>query len=141
VSQVPRLQAALAAEHAAVFGYGAVGARLAGSARAEAAAADAAHRARRDAVAAVLTGLGEVPGAAERAYTLPFPVTSGPAALRLAVLLEERVASTWRAALPDTTGPVRRAALAALTDCAVRAVRWRQRATPRSPATVPFPGA
>jgi hypothetical protein len=35
---------------------------------------------------------------------------------------------------------LRRTAIAALTDAAVRAARWRRLVTPHSP-TVPFPGA
>ncbi|MGC3005519.1 DUF4439 domain-containing protein, partial [Streptomyces sp. G35A] len=44
------LQAALAAEHAAVYGYGVVGGRIGKDRRAEARAAYDAHRARRDAL-------------------------------------------------------------------------------------------
>ncbi|MGV9632289.1 DUF4439 domain-containing protein, partial [Streptomyces sp. NPDC003487] len=48
---IEALQAALAAEHAAVYGYGVVGGRIGETRRAEARAAYAAHRARRDALA------------------------------------------------------------------------------------------
>ena len=139
--EVRSLQDALAAEHAAVFGYGVVGARLADADREAAEAAELAHRARRDATASLLSGRGEKPVAAEPAYQLPFPVTDRVAAMKLALRLEERVAQAWRAALPATKGDVRRTALAALTDCALRAVRWRRVAAPDKPAVVAFPGA
>lgn len=138
--EVSSLQDALAAEHAAVFGYGVVGARLADGDRDAAEGAEIAHRGRRDATAALLSGRGEDPVAAEPAYQLPFPVTDRNAAVKLALQLEDRVAAAWRAALPATKGDVRRTALAALTDCALRAVRWRRVAAPKEPATVAFPG-
>jgi hypothetical protein len=130
---------ALAAEYAAIFAYGPIGVRLTDAARRDARAAEAAHRARRDALVLQLSaGGGEVP--ADRAgYALPFAVTDRAAALRLAVEIEERTAAFWRAALPVTTGADRTRALNALTDCAVRATRWRRMAGV-SPVTVAFPG-
>ncbi|MGW7362968.1 DUF4439 domain-containing protein, partial [Streptomyces sp. NPDC054841] len=50
MSTLHAAQAALAAEHAALYGYGVVGGRAGESRRAEAMAAHAAHRARRDAL-------------------------------------------------------------------------------------------
>lgn len=137
---VPRLQAVLAAEHAAIFGYGALGPFLTGAARGTAADAEAAHRDRRDAVAALLVGAKAEPVPAERAYALPFPVADRASALKLALQLEERTAAAWRAAVPEVTGADRRTALAALIDCAVFATRWRRAAAPAAPATVAFPG-
>ncbi|WP_431934883.1 ferritin-like domain-containing protein [Micromonospora sp. RP3T] len=130
---------ALAAEYAAVWAYGVIGVHLTDAARSAARAAEAAHRSRRDALLLQLAeGAGQVP--ADRAgYALPYPVTDRATALRLAVEIEERTAGHWRAALPHTTGADRNAALAALTDCALRATRWRRTAGV-SPVTVPFPG-
>jgi hypothetical protein len=133
------LGAALAAEHAAIFAYGPIGVRLAGAAATDARLAEAAHRSRRDALVLRLAELGATPAPASAAYTLPFPVTDRATALRLATEIEERTAAVWRAALPDTADADRAMALAALTDCAVRATRWRRTAGV-SPATVPFPG-
>lgn len=133
------LATALAAEHAAIFAYGPVGVRLTERLRADARAAEAVHRDRRDALVMMLgTGGGAIPAAAA-AYALPFPVTDKASALRLAIQVEERVAAAWRAALPATNGNERSGALAALTDAAVRATRWR-RSAGVSPATVAFPG-
>ncbi|MGW0433908.1 ferritin-like domain-containing protein [Micromonospora sp. NPDC003197] len=134
-----QLAAALAAEHAAIFAYGPIGVRLSGAARREARAAETAHRNRRDALVTLLTRDGSTPPAPEPAYTLPFPVTDRASALRLAITVEERTAAAWRAALPTTTDADRAQALTGLTDCAVRATRFRKQAG-TTPATVPFPG-
>ncbi len=76
---VGALQAALAAEHAAVYGYGVAGAHLSG-ARQKAAAQDwQIHEASRDALAAMITARGAQPVAAAAAYRLPFRVNSARA--------------------------------------------------------------
>lgn len=131
------LAAALAAEHAAIFAYGVIGARLKGDARSEARAAEAAHRARRDELILLLAAATAPP--AEPAYALPFPVTDADSALRLAIEIESRSAAVWRAALPAVDAGPRARVLAGLTDCAVRATRWRRLAGV-TPATVAFPG-
>jgi hypothetical protein len=133
------LGAALTAEYAAIFAYGPIGVQLADAARRAAREAEAAHRRRRDGLVLRLsTGNGTVP-AGQAGYALPYPVTDRASALRLAVEVEERTAAYWRAALAATTGAERTRALEALTDCALRAARWRRTAGV-SPSTVPFPG-
>ena len=135
-----RLVAALQAEHAAIFGYGALGPRL------EPAIIDllarepeAAHRARRDALLIRLASKGVTPPPSAPTYSLPFQVSDRTAALELALIIEERTAAIYRLARPDTAGEERKLALDALVDCAVRAARIR-RNTGTSPATVAFPG-
>ena len=136
-----RSRAALSAEHAAIFGYGVVGAHLDPAGKAVAADAEAAHRNRRDAlVAAADPGEGGRRRPRPPAYALPFPVTDRASALKLAVALEDGAAAAWRQALGPTTGDDRTMALNALIDCAVRATRWRA-AAGITPVTVPFPGA
>lgn len=135
-----RLAAALRAEHAAIFGYGPIGARLDGPALSLASSADAAHRARRDALLLRLSGGGATAPAAEPGYALPFPVTDRASALKLAITIEERTAAAWRAVLTETSGTDRALALDYLTDLAVRAVRLR-RAAALTTVTVPLPGA
>ncbi|WP_236239717.1 ferritin-like domain-containing protein [Streptomyces sp. CC228A] len=125
MSPLEAAQAALAAEHAAVYGYGVVGARLGGDRQAEAAAAHAAHRARRDALGRTVRDLGGTPAAAAAAYALPFPVADGDAAVRLAAELEERVAAVYADLVRASGGAARRDAAGALREAAVRAVRWR----------------
>src|SRR5262249_51813379 len=90
--ELEALQAVLSAEHAAVYGYGVVGGRVAEERRAEAQTAYDAHRARRDALVRKVRDLGGDPVAASAAYALPFPVADSAAAVRLAAELEERVA-------------------------------------------------
>ncbi|MEU6176218.1 DUF4439 domain-containing protein [Streptantibioticus parmotrematis] len=126
-------QAALAAEHAAVYGYGVVGARVDDGRRADAQAAYAAHRARRDAMARAVRGLGATPVAADAAYALPFPVTDAAAAVRLAAVLEDRVADAYADLVAAASGALRADAAADLADAAVRAGRWRG-------SCVAFPG-
>jgi len=131
---------ALGAEHAAIYGYGVVGARLDRTGQNAARQAEFDHRDRRDALVTRLTAADVDPPSAAPAYQLPFPVTDRESALRLAIHLEEGAALAWRQALPATTGDTRRFAVTALIDCAVRAARWRRTAGVL-PATVPFPGA
>ncbi|MET7488120.1 ferritin-like domain-containing protein [Streptomyces sp. NPDC005538] len=127
------LQAALAAEHAAVYGYGVVGGRIREGRRTEAKAAYDAHRARRDALVREVRDLGAKPVAASAAYALPFPVPDSATAVRLAADLEERVAGVYSDLVRAATGGLRGTAAEALREAAVRAVRWRG-------GSVPFPG-
>ncbi|MFJ4437484.1 ferritin-like domain-containing protein [Streptomyces sp. NPDC088923] len=117
-------QAALRAEHAAVYGYGVVGGRVAATRRDDARAAYDAHRARRDALERDVTDLGGTPEPAAAAYTLPFAVPDAAAALRLAGALEERVAAVYADLVRAASGQRRADAAAALREAAVRAVRW-----------------
>jgi hypothetical protein len=118
-------QAALAAEYAAVYGYGVVGARIGDDRRPQATAAYDAHRARRDAMRRALRDLGAEPVAADPGYELPFPVPDAAAAVRLAALIEDRVADAYADLVPVAGGDLRRSAATALRDAAVRAVGWR----------------
>ncbi|MEU2716570.1 ferritin-like domain-containing protein [Streptomyces sp. NPDC007205] len=132
-AELTALQASLAAEHAAVYGYGVVGGRIGAARQSEARAAYDAHRARRDALTLEVRDLGGQPVAANAAYALPFPVPDSAAAVRLAARLEERVAGVYADLVRAATGARRGAAAAALREAAVRAVRW-------SGESVAFPG-
>ncbi|WP_324790257.1 ferritin-like domain-containing protein [Streptomyces sp. H51] len=127
------LQAALAAEHAAVYGYGVVGGRIGERRRADARSAYDAHRARRDTLVREVRDLGGTPAAAAAAYALPFPVPDPAAAVRLAAELEDRVAGVYSDLVRASAGELRRGAAEALREAAVRAVRWRGE-------SVAFPG-
>jgi hypothetical protein len=135
---VTTLNDALAGEHAAIYGYGVLGAHVTGPSLVLAQQAEAAHRTRRDALLVRLASASPAPPAADPAYTLPFPVTDEASALRLAVGIEERTGDVWKAALADVGGDDRQRALDALTDCALRAARFR-RAGGQTPGTVPLP--
>ncbi|MGW6491802.1 ferritin-like domain-containing protein [Streptomyces sp. NPDC055056] len=132
-AELKALQAALAAEHAAVYGYGVVGGKIGEKRRSDARAAYDAHRARRDALVRAVKDLGGTPEAASAAYVLPFPVTDSPTAVRFAAELEERVAAVYSDLVRATTGDQRRTAAGALREAAVRAVRWNGE-------SVAFPG-
>ncbi|MEQ8144632.1 ferritin-like domain-containing protein [Streptomyces sp. OP7] len=127
------LQAALAAEHAAVYGYGVVGGRIGEQRRTEARTAYDAHRARRDTLVRAVRDAGGAPVAAAAAYALPFPVPNAAAAARLAAELENRVAGVYADVVRATTGERRRSAAEAMCEAAVRSVRW-------SGESVAFPG-
>ncbi|MCX4819733.1 ferritin-like domain-containing protein [Streptomyces sp. NBC_01142] len=125
MSTLDAVQAALAAEHAAVYGYGVVGARIGKDREGEATAGYDAHRARRDALARTVRDLDGKPVASEAAYALPFPVPDAAAAVRLAAVLEDRVAGVYSDLVRAAEGPLRQEAAGALREAAVRAVRWR----------------
>ncbi|MET7681560.1 ferritin-like domain-containing protein [Streptomyces sp. NPDC005423] len=127
------LQAALAAEHAAVYGYGVVGGRIREARRTEARAAYDAHRARRDALVRAVRDLGGAPVAAAAAYALPFAVPDSAAAERLAAELEDRVAGVYSDVVRAAVDGARGSAAEALREAAVRAARWRG-------GSVAFPG-
>ncbi|GHF92027.1 ferritin-like domain-containing protein [Streptomyces thermodiastaticus] len=127
------LQAALAAEHAAVYGYGVVGGRIGSTRRQDARAAWDAHRASRDALTRQVRELGGTPVAAAAGYALPFPVPDAAAAVRFAAQLEDRVAGVYADLVRASSGAARREAAGALREAAVRAVRWRGE-------SVAFPG-
>jgi hypothetical protein len=136
---VEALRAALAAEHAAIYGYGVAGARLPADLQAVARQAEASHRSRRDEVAMRIEALGGQLVAAEPAYALPYQVTNAATAMRLAADLEEGAAGAWREALGSTTDDDRRLAVDALIACAVMATKWRVMAGIQPP-TLHFPG-
>jgi hypothetical protein len=131
--ELKAVQAVLAAEHAAVYGYGVVGGRIREGRRTEARAAYDAHRARRDALSRAVRDLGGEPVAAAAAYALPFPVPDSAAAVRLAAELEDRVAGVYSDLVRATERGTRRTAAEALREAAVRAARWRGE-------SVAFPG-
>ncbi|MFI9051328.1 ferritin-like domain-containing protein [Streptomyces sp. NPDC053427] len=119
------VQAALAAEYAAVYGYGVVGGRIARARRGEAQVAYDAHRARRDGLRRTVRDLGGTPPASAAAYELPFPVPDAAAAARLAAELEDRLAAVYADLVRAAEGSRRMDAAAALREAAVRSVRWR----------------
>lgn len=136
--QVVLLQAALEAEHAAVYAYGVLGARLTTTRRAATDAFDA-HRSRRDALTTALRAAGKPAPAAQPSYDVAAATAND--ALALAVQVEVGVGVRWRDLVGGTTDPaVRAQAVSALTDTAIRAARWRK-VIGLKPPTVALPGA
>ena len=138
---VRALQAALAAEHAAVYGYGIAGAHLGGARRRAATRDWTAHQAARDTLAAMITALGGQPVQAATAYRLPFPVHTRSAAVMLAAYLEDRVAAAYLGlvALPDAG--LRVFGARAVRSAALRAVGWRRRSLAFPGLELPAPRA
>jgi hypothetical protein len=132
-TEVAALQGALAAEHAAIYGYGVAGAMLAGAGQADARTDWIAHQVARDTLEAMLTRLGATPVAASPAYELPFPVTNAKSAERLAAFLEEGVTRAYLGLVAVTNPTLRSFGAQAMQTSANRATAW-------SGATVAFPG-
>jgi Domain of unknown function (DUF4439) len=130
---VRALQSALTAEHAAVYGYGVVGAYLTGGMQATATSDWVAHQVARDRLEALLRSFGAQPTAAAVSYELPMTVRNSSQAAALAVVLEERIATAYLGlvAVSDTT--VREFGALQVRASALRAAAWRG-------STVPFPG-
>lgn len=130
---IAALQAALATEHAAVYGYGIAGAHLSGHRQDAATRAWTAHRARRDQLIAMLDARGAQPVAAADAYQLPADVTTARRAAWLATAIENGVTRAYLGlvALPDPS--LRTYGAFAMQDSAVRAAGWQH-------ATAEFPG-
>jgi uncharacterized protein DUF4439 len=123
------LQTALAAEHAALYVYGALGAQTSqsGAPTLFAALTDAydAHRARRDQLVAILTDLGEQPVPAEPVYELPKNLDSTDAVTARALEIERSCASTYAYLVANSPAPERRLAVNLLIQTAVRELAFR----------------
>lgn len=145
-------QAALAAEHRAVFGYGVLGPHLRGADQVLAVACSDAHEQLRDRTSAALAAAGQTPVAPEADYPALYPVTSAGAARALAIRLEDECADAWRylylvaaSASAPTSGAkslaanARTGAQTSLNASAVRATKWRVVTDPAR-TTEPFPG-
>jgi hypothetical protein len=130
---VRALQAALAAENSAIYGYGVAGAHLTGASRAVAVRDWIAHENARDTLTAMLTARGSQPQAAAAAYALPFPVHSAKKAVTLAALLEDRVTAVYLDLVALSEPALRAFGAAAVRSAALRAAAWRG-------STLAFPG-
>jgi len=131
---------AVAAEHAAIYGYGIVSAHSSPDENYLVSAAMAEHRERREAAIAMLTGRSAKAPLAAAGYQLPFVVTNPTDAAKLAARMEDDCAASWRAALERASSEQDRTfAVTALTESAVAAARWKQ-ILGTTPVTVAFPG-
>jgi hypothetical protein len=130
---VPALQAALAAENAAIFGYAVAGAHLTGSSLAAAEQDWTRHNEARDALAAMIRRLGAAPTATRAFYQLPFRVHDATSAMALAAYLEEGVTRAYLGLVAVSDQRLRRFGALAMQDAAQRAAFWRG-------STQAFPG-
>jgi hypothetical protein len=135
MSVLAALQSALAAEHAASYGYGVVGARLLqGSAAQQQATNDwVAHVRAVDQLTQLISGRGATPTPAAVAYELPFAVSSAEQARLLAATLEDRVAQAYLGLVAQPEAGVRSLGAAQVRAAALRAQGWRG-------STQAFPG-
>jgi hypothetical protein len=125
VSQVEALQAALAGEHAALYGVGVAGGKLNGAKFTAANDLFEQHRRQRDKLAALLTAAGEKPVAAEPAYDLPFAVTTPQSAANLVIQLEGRLAAVYADLVEGAEQePVRALAIQTLITTATTQLNW-----------------
>jgi hypothetical protein len=127
------LQAALAAEHAAVYGYGVAGALLSGADRATALTDWKLHQEARDTLQQMISKRGATPVAASAAYGLPFTVDDARSARRLAAALEDSVTQAYLGLVAVTEPALRTFGALAMLPPANRAAAWRG-------STVAFPG-
>jgi Domain of unknown function (DUF4439) len=133
VTAVSALQGALAAENAAIFGYGVAGAHLSGN-RQQAAEQDwTAHRQARDSLTSMITARGAAPVAASATYELPFRVSNAASAAQLAAYLEDGVTRAYLGVVAVTDPQLRTYGAMAMQAAARRAVYWRG-------STQAFPG-
>ena len=132
-TEISALQGALAAEHAAVYGYGVVGAMLAGAGGPRRAPTGSPTRRRGTRWRRCWLKLGATPVAASPAYRLPFAVTGAASAVRLAVVLEDGVVQAYLGVVAVTDLTLRTFGALAMQPPANRAVVWRG-------STVAFPG-
>ncbi|WP_182897652.1 ferritin-like domain-containing protein [Microbispora sp. H10830] len=124
---------ALSAEHAAVYAYGVIGGKTSGALLRRATAGFDAHRARRDQLRTLITQRGGTPAEPGPTYRLPFEVRGPADAVRLAVLVEQRVTTAYLELAADRDPALRRIAALAAQECATRAYGWQ-------PKIGPFPG-
>lgn len=122
---ISALQAALAAEQAAVYGYGVAGAHLAGSRQEEASAAWVAHQQAAGRLSGLLSGAGVTPVPAAVAYQLPRRVTGAATAAALAADLEDRVASAYLGLVGRGGDALRVLGAQQARAAALRAASWR----------------
>ena len=118
------LQATLAAEHAAVAAYAELGGRVSTSASpvetAALRAAYAVHRERRDHLRTLVASLGDEPTPPAAGYRVPAASRRTPQLVAVARSLEERAAETYAQLVASSVGDLRRWAVVALEDAAVR---------------------
>ncbi|GAY16729.1 ferritin-like domain-containing protein [Mycobacterium sp. shizuoka-1] len=131
---------AVAAEHAAIYGYGIVSAHSSPDENDLVSTAMAQHRERREAAMAMLAARSVTAPLPAAGYQLPMPVNTPTDAAKLAVRMEDDGAVAWRAVIEQASSESDRAfGVSALTESAVTAARWKQ-ILGVAPVTVAFPG-
>ncbi len=138
--EIDGLQAALRAEHSAIWGYGVVGAALSPEQRPGVQEIDSAHRDARDDLSELIELRGAEPEPSEASYELPFPVADPAAAAALAALLEAGVAKGYGYAISRAESQRAKGfAITSLIDAALRQTSWQQ-LSGTNPPSPEFPG-
>jgi hypothetical protein len=130
---VTALQAVLAGENAAVYGYGLAGAQLSGSLYTTAQQDWNLHRAARVTVSSMITARGATPAPAAAVYRPPFAVNSAASARALAALLENGLAQAYLSLVALDDVALRTFGAGEMQAAAIRAAFWRG-------STIAFPG-
>jgi Domain of unknown function (DUF4439) len=134
------LCAALATEHAVIYGYGIVSAHSPPDVNKLVAYAMNQHRERRDQVIVMLAGRSVRAPVAATGYQLPMPVNNATDAAHLAVRMEKDTEVAWRAAIEQAQTPRDRGfGVTALSQSAILVARWNQ-VLSIWPITTAFPG-
>ena len=131
---------ALVTEHATIYGYGIVSAHSTPDVNDLVSEAMATHRSQRETLISLLGQRSVAAPLTAPGYELPMKVNDPTDAANLAVRMEEDAATAWRAVLEQsTTSDDRKAAVAAMSQSAVLAARWK-RVLKVWPVTEAFPG-
>ncbi len=128
MTYVEALQTALAAEHGAVYVYGALGAQTSQSAQpalyTAIGSAYTEHRGRRDQLVRAIRDEGTEPRAAEPAYELPADLSAPESVTRRALRLERSCADSYAYLVANSPQVHRRWAISALIESSVRALAF-----------------
>lgn len=125
MSELEALQAALAGEHAAMYGLGVAGGKLRGARFIAASRTYEQHRRNRDRLSEIISRSGATPVAAEPAYDLPQAVTNATTAAALILLIERRLAAVYGDLVEAAEQPaVRTLAVQTLLTTATAQLGW-----------------
>ncbi|MET9021266.1 ferritin-like domain-containing protein [Actinopolymorpha sp. NPDC004070] len=123
--EVAGLQEALAGVHAAIWGYQVLTPQLRSDDRSRGESSIELYRELRERLRALLRSRHETPVAADAGYRLPFQVTGGSSARRLAAYLEDGCAGVFADLVAAaTSSSVRTLGTDLLVDCARRRLDW-----------------
>ena len=125
VSALAALQAALAAENAAIFGYAVAGAHLSGTRKTAAEQDWTGHNEARDTLTAMISALDATPATGQAFYRLPFQVNDAASAAKLAAYLEEGVTRAYLGMVAVNDQRLRTFGALAMQSSAERAAFWR----------------
>jgi len=119
------LQLALAGEHAAIYGYGVVGARLASAEQTRARNGLNAHRSARDQIERLILAAGSAPVASEASYVVAVDGATQRQLRTILTSIEDRLCDLYAALTLERDESARAFGIAQMQATAVRATQWR----------------